>query len=72
MSTLAEIQAALPQLSLEELAALERSIRVVERSRDPVPRKSLMDIKPVDLGPMRNPITADDDIFGEMIDAKRS
>jgi hypothetical protein len=72
MSTLAEMKAALPALSPGELATLERLAREEAQSRTAPPRKSWRDIKPVDLGKMLKPLTSDDDILGEMIDAKRS
>jgi hypothetical protein len=72
MNTLDEVKAALPALSPEELATLEQLAREEARSRNTPPRKSWRDIKPVDLGKPLKPLTSDDDIFGEMIDAKRS
>jgi hypothetical protein len=72
MNTLAEMKAALPTLSEEELARLEQFAREEAGSRNSPPRKSWRDIKPVDLGKMLKPLTSDDDILGEMIDAKRS
>jgi hypothetical protein len=72
MKTLADLKAALPALSPDELATLEQLVHEEALSRNAPPRKSWRDIKPVDLGKMLKPLTSDDDIFGEMIDAKRS
>jgi hypothetical protein len=62
MKTLADLKAALPALSPDELATLEQLVHEEALSRNAPPRKSWRDIK----------LTSDDDIFGEMIDAKRS
>ncbi|HEV7403786.1 MAG TPA: hypothetical protein VGO11_12695 [Chthoniobacteraceae bacterium] len=71
MNTPSEFTAAQPRHSPEELPAL-RSVREEERTRDRPSQESLLEIVPVDLGPMLKPFGPDDDIFGEMIDAKRS
>jgi hypothetical protein len=70
MSTLAEIEAALPQLPVQEMVKLEQTIGELKRKRDTRPRKSLRDMKPMHGGKMLNPLGPDDDILGEMIEAK--
>ncbi|HEV7403787.1 MAG TPA: hypothetical protein VGO11_12700 [Chthoniobacteraceae bacterium] len=70
MSTLAEIEAALPRLPEQELTRLEQTIRDLKRRRDTRPRKSLRDRVRVSAGKMLKPLGPDDDILGEMLDAK--
>lgn len=50
MSTLAEVEAAVPQLSAEELAELEQFIRKTRREKEQAQRPSLRDIQPVSVG----------------------
>ena len=70
MSTLAEIEEALPKLTPDEISALRRKLEAIAPEQSQ-PRKSLRDIKPVDLGAMLKPFSSDDDILGEMLDEKR-
>jgi hypothetical protein len=70
MSTLAEIEAALPNLSSEDLTKLEQTIRELLSKRDGPPGKSWRDIKPFNAGKMLKPLGPDDDILGEMIELK--
>ena len=71
MSTLAEIEAAIPALTADELAALERRVREMRR-RNPRPEaRSAFDLPPLDLGVQLRPLTPDDDLLGEMLDDTR-
>ena len=66
MSTLAEIEEALPKLTPEELAALRRKLDAIA----PEPgkrRKSLRDIPTFNVGKILKPVTSEDDILGEML-----
>jgi hypothetical protein len=58
MSTLAEVEAAIPQLSAEELAELERLVAKLRREKESAQqqgkRPSLRDIKPVSVGAIRS------------------
>lgn len=70
MSTLAEIEEAVPKLSAEELAELERFVRKAKRSR-PVPAApSVMDAAPLDLGTMLRPLGSREDWYDEMLEGR--
>ena len=66
VSTLREIEAAVPELSAEDLAELERFVRSA-RERQTVARHSVLDIAPVSLGGILRPLSDDDDLLGEMV-----
>ena len=70
MSTLAEIEEALPKLTPDEISALRRNLEEIAPEQGK-PRKSLRDIPTVDVGTILRPLTSDDDILGEMLDEKR-
>jgi len=50
MSTLAEIEKAVPQFWAEEMAELEQFIRRARREKERVGKSSLRDIEPVSVG----------------------
>ena len=54
MSTLAEVEAAVPQLTAEELAELEQFIRKTRREKEQAQKPSLRDFKPVSVGAVRS------------------
>ena len=70
MSTLAEIEEALPKLTPDEISALRRKLEAIAPEQRQ-PRKSLRDIPTFDVGEILRPLTSDDDILGEMFDEKR-
>jgi hypothetical protein len=71
MGTLAEIEAAIPKLSPEELAQLEQSVREARRYRDQNEAISAFDLLPLDLGRVLRPLGPQDDLLGEMLDDAR-
>jgi hypothetical protein len=71
MGTLAEIEAAIPKLSLEELAELEQAVRKARRVRDRNRSVSAFDLPPLDLGRVLRPLNLQDDLLGEMLDDAR-
>ena len=68
MSTLAEIEMAVPGLSAEELAELEQFIRKARREKERAQRPSLRDIEPVSVGRILEPIGARGDWYDEMLE----
>ena len=66
MSTLAEIEAAIPQLSNGELAELEQFIHEVKREKSAAIGHSIMDIKPSSLGKMLGPLGTREEWYDEM------
>jgi hypothetical protein len=71
MGTLAEIEAAIPQLSLEELAELGKAVREARRGRDQNRAVSAIDLSPLHLGRVLRPLSPQDDLLGEMLDDLR-
>ena len=66
MSTLAEIEAAVPRLSVEELAQLERFIRQARQEKQRSKPHSVLDLKPVHLGEMLRPLGDREEWYDEM------
>ena len=56
MSTMTEIEKAVPQLSAEDLAKLEQVIRKARRYKERARKPSLRDIEPVSVGKILRPI----------------
>lgn len=71
MGRLAEIEAAIPKLSLEELAELEQAVRKARQVRDRNRSVSAFDLPPLDLGRVLRPLNLQDDLLGEMLDDAR-
>ena len=71
MGTLAEIEAAIPKLSLGELAELEQAERKARQVRDRNRSVSAFDLPPLDLGRVLRPLNLQDDLLGEMLDDAR-
>jgi len=66
MSTIAEIEKAVPQLSAEELAELEQFIRKARREKERARRPSLRDIEPMSVGRILQPLGTRDQWYDEM------
>ncbi len=66
MSTLAEIEAAIPQLTAGELAELEQFLRKAKREKAAAIGHSIMDIKPSSLGKMLGPLGTREEWYDEM------
>ena len=56
MSTLAEVQAALPQLSIHELAELEQFVRKARLEKAKGIGGSALDLPPLELGELKRPL----------------
>jgi len=72
MSTLAEIEMAVPHFSAEELAELEQFIRKARREKQDAQRPSLRDIEPASVGRILEPIGTRDDWYDEMLEGRGS
>ena len=70
MSTLAEIEMAIPHLAAAELSHLERLIRTL-RNRKPKRQHSALDLPPLKLGKVLKPLSNEDDLLEEMLDDTR-
>jgi hypothetical protein len=68
MSTLAEIEMAVPGLSAEQLAELEQFIRKTRREKDRAQRPSLRDIEPASAGTILEPIGTRGNWYDEMLE----
>jgi Cu2+-containing amine oxidase len=70
VSTLAEIEKALPQLSVEELAELEKFVRNAKQARTAGAGHSVFDIKPSSLGQMLRPLGTREEWYDEMLEGR--
>ena len=70
MSTLAEIEKAVPQLTASELAELERFVQKVKRERTSAVGHSIMEIKPSNLGKMLRPLGTREEWYDEMLEGR--
>ena len=70
MSTLAEIEAAIPQLTASELAELEQFVRKTKREKTAEPRRSVLDMEPSDLGEMLRPLGTREEWYDEMLEGR--
>ena len=70
MSTLAEIEQAVPQLSAEELAELERFVRSARREKSREAGVSVFDLPPLDLGEMLRPLGDREEWYDEMLEGR--
>lgn len=66
MSTIAEIENAVPQFSAEELAQLEQFIRKTRREKERAWKPSLRDIAPVSVGRILQSLGTRDQWYEEM------
>ena len=62
MSTLAEIEMAVPHLAANELSHLKRLIHSL-RVRRSKTQRSAFDLEPLDLGRVLEPLSAEDDLL---------
>jgi hypothetical protein len=67
MSTLTEIETAIPGLDPLELERLEQFVRATRLSRERQRRASALDLPPLRLGTVLHPLHPDDDLLEEMI-----
>jgi hypothetical protein len=72
MSTLAEIEAAIPLLNPRELSELERLVRSARRRQAGGARRSALDLPPLQLGKVLRPLSVEDDLLGEMLNDARA
>ena len=70
MSTLTEIEQAVPQLSAEELAELERFIKHKRREKLRDAGVSVFDLPPLDLGKMLRPLGDREEWYDEMLEGR--
>ena len=70
MSTLAEIEEVVPQLSADELAELERFVRNARRGKDREAGVSVFDLPPLDLGGMLRPLGDREEWYDEMLEGR--
>ena len=70
MNTLAEVEAAVPQLSAEELAELERVVRNARLTKTKVGGRSALDLPPLDLGRMLKPLGSRVEWYDEMLEGR--
>ncbi len=71
MSTLTEIEMAIPHLDLAELSHLERVVHSLRLRKAPTKRFSAFDLGPLHLGKVLKPLTPEDDLLEEMLDDAR-
>lgn len=69
MSTLAEIEMAIPHLAADELSHLERLIHSL-RVRQSKKQRSAFDLAPLQLGKVLKPLSAEEDLLEEMLAAR--
>jgi hypothetical protein len=70
MSTLAEIEAAIPKLNVQELADLERLVQAERRKAERGFGSSILNITPASVGRILKPFSPDDDLLGEMLEGR--
>jgi hypothetical protein len=66
MSTIGEIEKAVPQLAAEELARLEELVRKARREKEGAGKPTLQDIEPVSVGKILQPIGNREQWYDEM------
>lgn len=71
MSPLQEIEAVVPKLSVQELADLEKFVRIQRRKAELSTGQSVLELPPLNFGKMIRPLGPDDDLLGEMLDDTR-
>ena len=70
ISTLAEIEAAIPQLTNGELAELEQFLRNAKREKAAEPGQSVLDMEPLNLGAMLRPLGTREEWYDEMLEGR--
>jgi hypothetical protein len=68
MSTLAEVEAVVPQFSAEELAELEQFVRKARLTKTKGSGRSALDLPPLDLGQMVKPLGTREEWYDEMLE----
>lgn len=68
MRTLAEVEAGVRQFSTEELAELERFVRKARLTKVKGSGHSALDLPPLDLGRMLNPLGQREEWYDEMLE----
>lgn len=72
MSTLEEIEAAIPKLNAEELAMLQQRLaRARQAIVEGLLGHSVLDIPPVSVGEILRPFSSDDDLLDEMLEGRQ-
>ncbi len=71
MSTLLEVEAVVPQFSVEELAELEKFVHTTRRQKEQATKHSLLDLPRFSVGSILRPVSPDDDLLGEMLEGRR-
>jgi hypothetical protein len=70
MSTLAEIEEAVPKLTAAELDELEQFLRRMRREKSTPAGHSVMDIQPSHLGGMLRPLGTRQEWYDEMLEGR--
>ncbi len=70
MSTLAEVEAALPHLSAKELAELEQVVRKTRLQKTQARERSALDLPALDLGRMLKPLGTREEWYQEMLEGR--
>jgi len=70
MKTLAEVEAAVPELSAKELTELERFVRNARLKKAQGGGPSALDLPPLDLGRMLKPLGARETWYDEMLEGR--
>ena len=70
MSTLAEVEAVVPQFSAEELTELEQFVRKARLKKTSVGGRSALDLPPLDLGRMLKPLGTREEWHDEMLEGR--
>ena len=71
MSTLVEIETAIPQLGESELFQLEHFVHALRMKRARSVQTSALDLPPLNLGQVRSTLSAQDDLLEEMLNDPR-
>lgn len=71
MSTLIEVEAIVPQFTVEELTELERFVHATRRQKEQATRQSLLDLPSYSVGEILRPLSSGDDLLGEMIEGRK-
>lgn len=70
MSTLAEVESAVADFSVEELTELERFVRKTRRMKFEKKQHSVLDIEPSHLGEILRPLGTRDEWYDEMLEGR--
>jgi hypothetical protein len=70
MSTLAEVEAVVPQFSAKELAELEQFVRHTRLNKTQGSGRSALDLPPLDLGRLLKPLGTREEWYDEMLEGR--